>query len=203
MAANVVNLLIGAGLLGVFSFIPLYATSVFNLSTLASGMILTPRSVGMIVLSTITSFMLRRSGYRKPMVLGFSVATVSTVLLDATGLIRPAPMMMLSVLTLFAGIGAGMSFPAANNACIELMPERVSTIVGLRGMCRMIGAALGVSLITFILHSSPDPLTGFRISFIACTVILAAAIPFVFLMPAAKGNGGIAQSAALAGAPDA
>ncbi len=203
LAANIVNLLIGAGILGVFSFIPLYATSVFGLSTMVSGMILTPRSVATIVVSAITSFMLRRSGYRKPMVLGFSIATLGTLLLDATGFIRPAPATMLSMLTLLAGAGAGMSFPAANNACIELMPERVSTIVGLRGMCRTIGAALGVSLITFILHSSPDRLTGFRISFIVCTVILAAAIPLVFLMPAAKGNGGIAPSARLAGAPDA
>ncbi len=170
LAANIANILIGAGILGVFSFIPLYATSVYGLSTMMSGMILTPRSVSTIAVSAVTSFMLRRSGYRKPMILGFAIVALGTVLLDAAPLIRSGPAMMLSTLMLLSGIGAGMAFPAANNACIELMPTKVATIVGLRGMCRMIGAALGVSLITFILHMSPDRLTGFKITFIVASL---------------------------------
>jgi EmrB/QacA subfamily drug resistance transporter len=203
VAANIVNLLIGAGILGVFSFIPLYATSVYGISTLMSGMILTPRSVSMIAVSAVTSFMLRRSGYRKPMVWGFAIAALSTILLDAAALIRSGPAMMLSTLMLVSGIGAGMAFPASNNACIELMPERVATIVGLRGMCRMIGAALGVSFITFILHLSPDRLTGFKITFVASALGLVAAIPLAFLVPSGLGQGEIMAGGAVAGTPDA
>ena len=204
LAANVVNLLIGAGILGVFSFIPLYATSVYGLSTMASGMILTPRSVATIVVSAVTSFMLRRSGYRKPMVWGFAIATLGTIFLDASAIIRPGPATMLSLLMLVSGVGAGMAFPASNNACIELMPERVATIVGLRGMCRMIGAALGVSFITFVLHMSPDRLTGFKITFIAAALGLLAAIPLVFILPSGLGRGEeIPPAGAMAGAPDA
>jgi hypothetical protein len=59
---------------------------------------------------------------------------------------------MLSFLMLMSGIGIGIMFPATNNACIELMPEKVATIVGLRGMFRTAGGAPGVSLVTFILH---------------------------------------------------
>src|SRR5208337_2021869 len=39
LAANLLNLIIGAAVWGLFSFIPLYATSVHGLSTLLSGMI--------------------------------------------------------------------------------------------------------------------------------------------------------------------
>ena len=160
VAANVVNLIVGMTSIGVFSFIPLYATSVHKLSTLMSGVILTPRSVGMAIAAAVTSFFLKTWGYRWPMVFGFGLMSVTTILLapalspwGITGL-RWGTIETLSLLLLLNGVGGGVVFPAANNACIELMPENVGTIVGLRNMFRNVGAALGVSLITFILHAS-------------------------------------------------
>ena len=47
---------------------------------------------------------------------------------------------MLALLIMLTGIGAGVALPASNNACIELMPSRVATITGLRGMFRYVGA---------------------------------------------------------------
>ncbi len=191
-AANVLNMVIGAGAWGILSFVPLYATSVYKLSTLLSGMILTPRSIGMIIASAITSFLLKRWGYRWPMVWGLGMISCSTILLgDGVPLARMLGIgwgaaELIAFLILFSGIGSGLAFPAANNACIELLPEKVATIVGLRGMFRTVGAALGVSFITFTLHLSPDPGTGFRITFISCGLAILFAIPLVFLMPAGK-----------------
>ena len=89
----------------------------------------------------------------------------------------------LSFLILIAGIGMGIMFPATNNACIELMPDKVATIVGLRNTFRTIGGALGVSVITFVLHLSSNPRSGFRIVFVSFALALMCAIPLVFLMP--------------------
>jgi sugar phosphate permease len=77
----------------------------------------------------------------------------------------------------------GLALPASNNACIELMPEKVSTITGLRGMFRSVGGALGISLITIILHLSSTPAKGFRVTFIAFGLGLLFSIPLIFLMP--------------------
>jgi EmrB/QacA subfamily drug resistance transporter len=192
LAANLLNMIIGAGVMGLFAFIPLYATSVHKLSTLMSGMILTPRSLGTITASTVTSFLLRRWGYRWPMVMGLAIISTATILL-APGL-QPWRMIenrlgivgTISLLVLVSGIGAGIALPASNNACIELMPERVATIVGLRGMFRTVGGALGVSLITLILHASPNRASGFNIAFISFGLGLMCGIPLVFLMPAGK-----------------
>ena len=93
---------------------------------------------------------------------------------------------ILSFLMLLTGVGMGIMLPAANNACIELLPERVATIVGLRGMFRTVGGALGVSLITFILHASANPVNGFRAAFTFFGLGLLCAIPLVFLMPAGR-----------------
>ena len=91
----------------------------------------------------------------------------------------------LSLLILIMGIGVGIA-PRSNNACIELMPEKVASIVGLRGMFRTVGGALGVSLTTFILHVSGSYQLGFRITFSSFGFGLLCALPLVFLMPAGK-----------------
>ncbi len=192
LAANLYNMIIGAGVFGIFAFVPLYATSVHKLSTLMSGMILTPRSLGIIPASVITSFLLRRWGYRWPMMLGLSIISLTTILLSE-GLhlwrmigIDLGIAEILAFLILVSGIGIGIALPASNNACIELMPEKVATITGLRGMFRTVGGALGVSLVTVILHSASNLGNGFRITFVSFGLGLLFAMPLVFLMPAGK-----------------
>ncbi len=193
VAANLYNMIIGAGVLGIFAFIPLYATSVYKLSTLVSGVILTPRSLGVIFASVITSFLLKRWGYRWPMVLGLSILSPSTILLGVGGFqllqmfgIRLGVAETLAVLIMITGIGVGIAIPASNNACIELMPTKVATITGLRGMFRSVGGAFGISLITIILHLSSNPASGFRIAFICFGLGLLFTIPLVFLMPTGR-----------------
>jgi EmrB/QacA subfamily drug resistance transporter len=196
LAANLYNMIIGAGVFGIFAFVPLYATSVHKLSTLISGVILTPRSLGIIPASAITSFLLRRWGYRWPMVLGLIIISLTTILLGQD--LQLWRMMgihlgiaeILAFIVLVSGMGIGIALPASNNACIELMPEKVATITGLRGMFRTVGGVLGISLITFILHLSSNPGIGFRITFISFGLGLLFAIPLIFLMPAGKKEGG-------------
>ncbi len=190
LAANLYNLLIGAGVMGIFAVIPLYATSVYKLSILLSGMILTPRSLAVIPVSAITSFLLKRWGYRWPMLSGLIIISFSTILLGGPG-IQLMPMMgihlgiagTLALLIMVSGIGMGIALPASNNACIELMPDHVATITGLRGMFRSVGGALGISLITIILHLSSTPAQGFRVTFIGFGLGLLFSIPLIFLMP--------------------
>ena len=197
LAANVYNMMVGVGIFGIFAFIPLYATSVHNLSTLASGMILTPRFIGTIPAAAITSLLLKRWGYRWPMVSGLGVMSVSTILLGGKGL-QLLRMIntdlgvgeILAVLIMVFGIGLGIALPASNNACIELMPEKVATITGLRGMFRAVGGAFGISLTTIILHWSSTPANGFSITFISLALVFLFIIPLVFLMPTGKREGG-------------
>ena len=196
LAANLYNLLIGFGVMGVFSFIPLYATSVYHVSTLVSGIILTPRSVAVIPASAVTSFLLRRWGYRTPMIWGLTIIAFSTILLGEHGMellrnigVHFGTVGMLSILIMIGGIGMGITLPASNNAVIELMPSKVATISGLRGTFRAIGAAMGISVVTIILHLSSSPAVGFRVIFISFGLVLLFTIPLVFLLPTGKGVG--------------
>jgi EmrB/QacA subfamily drug resistance transporter len=195
-AANLFNMIIGAAVFGIFSFIPFYAITVQKLTILASGMILTPRSLGTISTSALTSFLLKRWGYRRPMVLGVILVGFSTILLGDQGFrlfnvlgIHMGPAESLLILIMMTGIGLGILLPASNNACIELMPEKVATITGLRGMFRAVGGVFGISLITIILHLSATPAKGFQMVFIGFGLVLLLAIPLVFFMPSGRKGG--------------
>ena len=182
----------GAGVLGIFAFIPLFSTSVHKLSTLMSGIILTPRSLAIIPAAAVTSFLLRRWGYRWPMLLGLSIISLAAVLLgQGPQLWRMVGIQLgiaegLAVIIMLSGLGIGIFYPASNNACIELMPEKVATITGLRGMCSNVGGAFGISLITIILHLSSTPANGFRIAFTSFGLGLLFAIPLIFMMPTGR-----------------
>ena len=132
------------------------------------------------------------------MVWGFVIVSIATILLAPSlplwgmtgiGLDRAE---LLALLLLITGIGIGIVFPAANNACIELMPDKVATIVGLRNTFRTVGGALGVSFITVIVHLSSSPARGFTIIFISFGLTLFCSIPLLFFMPAGKKAGGAA-----------
>jgi EmrB/QacA subfamily drug resistance transporter len=188
-AANYFNFFYGITVLGVMAFIPLYAVSVYEMSTLASGLILTPRSVGTILSSFITSLFLPKWGYRGPMLfgiiimfltsillgLGFSSATFWGIHLNGTWL--------LGIIMFVSGAGMGVIAPAANNACIELMPDRVATITGVRGMFRQSGGAVSIAVTSLVLENFSQITQGFKVVFFGLAVIMLLCVPFIFMMP--------------------
>lgn len=190
LSANIYNMIVGTSIFAVFSFIPFFASSVHKFSVFRSGAILTPRAVGTIPASFLTSIFLKKWGYRRPMLIGLILIAISTIILSdydltllrALGL-NVSVFYVLVGLIFLMGVGMGIALPASNNACIELMPEKVATITGLRGTFRTIGGSLGVSLISFLLQFSSSYADGFRIVFITSGVILLLSLPLVFLMP--------------------
>jgi len=82
-----------------------------------------------------------------------------------------------------SGLGIGISAPAANNACIELMPNRVATITGLRGMFRQMGGVISITTTTLLLQGIGNMQRAFSVVFISLALILLLSIPAVFTMP--------------------
>ena len=76
-----------------------------------------------------------------------------------------------------------IAIPAANNACIELMPDKVGTITGLRGMFRYVGNAVSIAIITLLLHAISDIHRAFYVVLIATALVLLLSIPIIFIMP--------------------
>jgi EmrB/QacA subfamily drug resistance transporter len=189
IATNMYNFFYGMGVLGVFGFIPLYAVSVYHMSTLDSGLILTPRSIAMVVASIIVSVNLVRWGYRRPIFLGTVLTAVSLLILAwepsgvSLGGLQIGGTTLVVIALLLAGFSQGVVAPASNNACIELMPERIGTITGVRGMFRQVGGAISVGLTALVVHNTGDTALGFRYVFIGLAAIMVMVIPVIFLIP--------------------
>jgi EmrB/QacA subfamily drug resistance transporter len=189
LAANIYNILYGFAALGVFSLVPLYAVSVYKLGIFQSGLILTSRSVCIIIASSITSLALVKWGYRRPILIGTILCAIGLGLLsfrfnefDFAGLRIGSIPLLLMILGL-CGIGHGICTPAASNACIELMPEKVATITGLRGMFRQLGSVFGVAISTVIINTVSNAQQAFFVIMFGAAVIMLISVPSIFSMP--------------------
>jgi EmrB/QacA subfamily drug resistance transporter len=184
---NLINLFYGAAALGFGALVPLYAEDRFQIHSVAAGALLTARAVGMISVAALAVMTLRRIGYRLPMVLGFAVLAGGLVVMTAPphGV---SLYLWLAVAAGITGVGMGLSVPASNNASLQLAPQQVAAIAGLRGMFRQSGAIVAVSATTAIVARSGDPGLAQAHVFEIFAGLLIAAIPLVFLVPEHRGS---------------
>jgi len=191
---NFINVVHGACVFGMAAFIPYFAHTVYGMSDLASGALLSVRAIGMMAMATFTSMVLERSGYRLPMRVGLVVLIISTFGMIPSLQIRQmlgfaiSDYGWLTILVLLYGVGVGLLSPASNNAAIELMPEKISAISGLRGMFRHIGGVFGTSLIILALSNSADKAYGFSVVFAGMSILLALALALIGKVPEMKNH---------------
>ena len=189
-AGNYNGFIYGICIFGFSSLVPLYAISVYGLTTIQTGLILSIRSIGMITATLISGFFVVRWGYRRPLILGTLVVFLAVLVLG----LEPQPvsilgyslnaLAMLCVLMLVMGIGMGIASPASVNATVDLAPQKAATITGVMGMFRQGGGAIEIALVTLFVQYSASPAAGFQIAFITTAVIVLTAIPAIMLMPA-------------------
>ena len=88
------------------------------------------------------------------------------------------------------GLGTGMSAPAANNASVELAPDDVGAITGLRGAARQGGAIVGITLATSLAAHSGHEAHTLAEAFVVLAALLACMVPLVWLVPDGKRTNG-------------
>ena len=77
--------------------------------------------------------------------------------------------------------------PAANNAGLQLAPESVAAIAGLRGMFRQAGAIVAVSVATAVMARAAVPAEALSTVFLVSAGLLVVAAVSVRLIPEHKG----------------
>lgn len=184
---NVINLFYGASALGFGALVPLYAEQRYGMAPLESGVLLTARAVGMISVAGLAVLALRRTGYRVPMIIGFSVVIVGVIAIASTPQHLPT-YLWLAIAAGISGCGMGLSVPASNNASMQLAPDQIAAIAGLRGMFRQGGAIIAVSVTTAILARSSNPGLAQAHVFLGFAVLLLVTLPLVFIVPDHRGN---------------
>lgn len=179
---NLINFFYGAAAIGFSALVPLYAQNRYGMTSLAAGTLLTARAIGMIAVSGAATFALRRTGYRLPMAGGFIVAAAGLIMLSV-GVHGFSVHLWLAVSSLLVGVGVGLASPASNNASLQLDPDHVTSIAGIRVTFRQLGSMSAVSFTTAILSRSADPGITQANTIAAFAVLLLCVIPLVRLVP--------------------
>jgi len=189
VAVNVYNFLFGAVVFGVTGFIPYYATTAFGMTPGQNGLLLTPRSITMIIVSALTSLFIIRFRYRAPMIAGLVIIAGSLFVLsrgyhDLTIMgIGLHSMVLLASLVALVGVGMGIANPASNNAALDLIPGKVAAATGMRGMSRSVGGVLGTAAVSLVLSYFPDKAQGMQYIYLGLAAIMIIIIPVVFMIP--------------------
>ncbi|HEY2043371.1 MAG TPA: MFS transporter [Jatrophihabitans sp.] len=184
---NLINFLYGGAALGFGALVPLYGQLRYGIPILAAGGLLVARALGMVSVAGLAVYTLRRTGYRSPMVVGFLISACGLIAMSWTPAGRPS-VVWLSISAAITGVGMGASVPAANNATLQLAPDQVAAIAGLRGMFRQSGAITAVSVSAALLARSGHQGTELGHVFLAFAVLLIMSTPLVLLVPQHRGR---------------
>lgn len=186
---NTLAFFYGAAIFGIFSVVPLYMAVEYGMTASESGALLTPRAMAMVAGSALAAFALPITGYRKPMIvglLGMSIAlvTLSRGIHDPTiATIGFSSFVWLTAVLIFAGFSFGITNPALSNASLDLAPDRIPSIAGLRGMFMSLGGTIGIAIIALVTSRASSTAEGIELSFIGLAVMLAAITLLVFGIP--------------------
>jgi EmrB/QacA subfamily drug resistance transporter len=190
LAANLYNLFYGVGAFGFSAFVATYIQGAYNTSAAVAGALLTPRALSMIITSTIASVFIIRMGYRLPMLLGLLLQALNLAMLSG-GFHNPQvfgisinSFVWLGIIMVISGIAFGVSQPASQNAVLDLVPERVASVTGIRQMFRNTGGVFGTALIVLVLqHYNGREALGFQRIYFALALMYLLIIPTVFMIP--------------------
>lgn len=183
---NIINVLFGGAGFGFGVLIPLYAENRYHLGESSSGTVLSAQAIGMAGVAFAASMLIRRTGYRRPMAIGFLFLAASLVMLSIGA--RFSPYWWLMLFSMFTGIGLGCIAPAANNATMRRAPDHVAAISGLRGMFRQSGSILCVSIVTAIIARSANPGLAQSHVFWVLALILVATTGLTFTVKDHRGS---------------
>lgn len=185
---NLINYVYGGAALGVGVLIPLYAEQRYHFTSLQAGTVLSTRAVGVLIVAAATAFLIRRVGYRRPMIVGFLIASIGMVLLS----LGPRGLSTYAWLALGAalmGMGNGIAAPASNNAVLHRAIGEAGSISGIRGMFRQLGAISAISVTTAIVsRSHNEGLALSHVFFVFAIVVCVIVIPLTFTVEDHRGS---------------
>lgn len=187
-AVNLLNAVYGGVSSAVIALVPLYAINRYGISALDSSALLVAQGVAAIVLSTVSTFCLRRTGYRAPLYAGGAVMAAGTLLLAVSPVAGVTAFFWLTASTFLIGVGRGMNNPASRNAGLQLAPKSASTLAALRTMSMQIGTIVTVTIDTAILAGSHDAGRTQAVLFALEAALVLASLAMVARVPEHSGS---------------
>jgi EmrB/QacA subfamily drug resistance transporter len=196
---NVAALAIGVMLIGLVSYIPLYAQGVLGTSALVAGFAVAALTLGWPLAASVAGRIYLRIGFRATAVIGVAVVVVGAVMLT---LISPSsPVWQLAATCFVVGLGLGLSAsPTIIAAQSAVDWARRGVVTGTNVFARSMGSAVGIAVFGALVNASlgdqigshPSTAAGIppsaldpalHLVFVAVAVVAALLLAAVALMP--------------------
>lgn len=184
---NLVNILYGGSIGGLMALVPIYAVTRYEVSILSAATLLTAQAVGAIIFTTLGAALLRRTGYRKPMMVGALLVIVGMITLAIAPIGNVPPYIWLAIGIAIVGSGAGLASPASRNAGLQLMPNHAPTIAALRTTFMQVGGIAAVSAATIIIDNAHSPSMAQSLIYMFFPLMLLLLLPLINKVPEHKG----------------
>lgn len=184
---NLVNVLYGGSIGGLMALVPIYAVTRYEVSILSAATLLTAQAVGAIIFTTLGAALLRRTGYRKPMMVGALLVIVGMITLAIAPIGNVPPYIWLAIGIAIVGSGAGLASPASRNAGLQLMPNHAPTIAALRTTFMQVGGIAAVSAATIIIDNAHSPSMAQSLIYMFFPLMLLLLLPLINKVPEHKG----------------
>ncbi len=150
-AASFTTFALGAALFGAMILVPLYYQEVRHESLIATGLLVGPQGLGMLVAMPIAGRLTDRFGGGRVALAGVSVLCLSTIPLAFIG--ANSSILGISAVLLVRGVGIGFSFmPAMTTAFATLRPDQLSDATPQMNVLQRIGGAIGTAVLAVVLQ---------------------------------------------------
>ncbi|MFD0697358.1 MDR family MFS transporter [Paenibacillus sp. GCM10027628] len=148
---NGIGFLMSVGMFGAIMFVPLFMQGIVGISASASGTVMTPMMLTMIVASIISGQFIQKIGVRKQMLLGMLIMAagfylLSTMSIDTTKLLASSYMLIL-------GLGMGLVMPILTLALQESFPKsELGVVTSSSQFFRQIGGTFGMTILGAVMN---------------------------------------------------
>ena len=191
---NLVALLFGAAMFGVYAFLPQLVQTPrasgygFGASVTRSGLLMVPMLVTMAVFGSLSGPLARWAGSKAQLIVGAGLGALSCVAFA----LRHGQQWEIAVVGAVFGIGLGLVYSSMVNLIVQSVPRHQTGVAsGMNTNIRTIGASIGTAVVSSIVTSHPaahglPAESAYRNSFLLLAGAGAAAFAVALLVPAAR-----------------
>jgi EmrB/QacA subfamily drug resistance transporter len=191
---NLVALLFGAAMFGVFAFLPqlmqVPAASGygFGATVTGAGLLMLPMLVAMAVFGSLSGPLSRWVGSKAQLLAGAALSTLATV----SFALQHGERWSVAAAGGVFGIGLGLVYSSMINLIVQSVPmHQTGTASGMNTNIRTIGASIGTAAVSSIVISHPGPRglpaeSGYTTSFLVLSVVGLAALAVGLLVPGTR-----------------
>jgi EmrB/QacA subfamily drug resistance transporter len=149
---NAIGFLMSIGMFGAIMFVPLFMQGVVGISATASGTVMTPMMISLVIASIIGGRVVMKIGVKPQIVVGLVTVAIGFYLLSTMGLDTTQSTAMIYMIVL--GLGLGLVMPTLTLALQEVFSKQeLGVVTSSSQFFRQIGGTLGMTVLGAVMNA--------------------------------------------------